>query len=180
MSDRKPTGTNPPLQDLVANQRLTSSGAAETSLSDLASQLMSLAQDLMQMAGGTQNHFVPSAASRPNNAEQARAIYRVRRSRSSIFDTPEIFGEPAWDILLDLYIATAEGKDISVSSACIGSAVPPTTGLRWLGILADKGLIVRRHDPLDQRRILVHLTREGLEMMDRFFEAVEAQSGPRP
>ena len=43
-------------------------------------------------------------------------------------DNDELFGEPAWDILLDLYIANVENKPVSVSSACIGSAAPPTTG----------------------------------------------------
>jgi hypothetical protein len=155
-------------------------------LSDLAQQLARIADALLKLAGASSdevvtsrlepNPSVPRIGKRRDKADQARAIYQVRRSRSAIFEHPEIFGEPAWDILLDLYIATAEGKDISVSSACIGSAVPPTTGLRWLGILADKGLVLRRHDPIDQRRVLVHLTREGLALMDKFFETAEAQS----
>lgn len=99
----------------------------------------------------------------------AREAYAVRRRRSVIFDNDEIFGEPAWDILLDLYIAHVENTPVSVSSACIGSAAPPTTGLRWLGVLADHGLILRRHDPEDQRRVLVCLTDKGLTAMDEYF-----------
>lgn len=102
----------------------------------------------------------------------ARKIYALRRKRAAIFGCADIFGEPAWDILLDLYIAEAEGKDVSVSSACIGSAAPPTTGLRWLGVLADEGLVVRENDPGDHRRVLVKLTAAGRTAMTRFFEAV--------
>lgn len=102
-------------------------------------------------------------------ARLAREAYAVRRRRSEIFENDEIFGEPAWDILLDLYIAHVENKPVSVSSACIGSAAPPTTGLRWLGVLAEHDLILRRHDPEDQRRVLVCLTDKGLTAMDEYF-----------
>jgi hypothetical protein len=107
-----------------------------------------------------------------NHLALARKTYALRRKRASIFGNPDLFGEPAWDILLDLYIAEGEGKDVSVSSACIGSAAPPTTGLRWLGVLADEGLVVRENDPTDHRRVLVRLTAAGRAAMDRFFEAV--------
>jgi len=63
-----------------------------------------------------------------------------------------------------------ERKSISVSSACIGSGAPPTTGLRWLGVLEVKGLVERRHDPSDQRRVLVHLSATGIAAMDEFFD----------
>lgn len=102
----------------------------------------------------------------------AREAYAVRRSRSHIFKNDELFGEPAWDILLDLYIAHSERKPVSVSSACIGSAAPPTTGLRWLGVLAEHELILREHDPEDQRRVLVCLTEKGLSAMDSYFASV--------
>lgn len=102
-------------------------------------------------------------------AEFAREAYSIRRRRANIFQNAELFGEPAWDILLDLYIAHVEKKPVSVSSACIGSAAPPTTGLRWLGVLADQDLVMREHDPEDQRRVLVRLTERGLKSMDEYF-----------
>ncbi|PKP89931.1 MAG: transcriptional regulator [Alphaproteobacteria bacterium HGW-Alphaproteobacteria-14] len=104
----------------------------------------------------------------------ARKTYGLRRKRAAIFGNPELFGEPAWDILLDLFIAQAEDKPVSVSSACIGSAAPATTGLRWLGVLADEGLIVRENDAGDNRRVLVRLSHTGVKAMERFLEAVEA------
>jgi hypothetical protein len=103
----------------------------------------------------------------------ARKAYALRRKRASIFGTPDIFGEPAWDILLDLYIAAGERKSVSVSSACIGSAAPATTGLRWLSVLAAEGLVVRENDAEDHRRVLVRLTPSGAAAMDRFFDCVD-------
>jgi len=106
---------------------------------------------------------------RQHFAEHARQSYASRRKRTAIFGNPELFGEPAWDILLDLYIAHVDNKAVSVSSACIGSAAPPTTGLRWLGVLAEHDLVLREHDPEDQRRVLVRLTETGLAAMDEYF-----------
>ncbi|WP_407644415.1 winged helix DNA-binding protein [Erythrobacter insulae] len=105
-------------------------------------------------------------------AAWARDQYATRRRRETVFRNAELFGEPAWDILLDLYIAYVDQKTVSVSSACIGSAAPSTTGLRWLGILAEQGLVTREHDPDDQRRVLVRLSDHGLETMDAYFESV--------
>ncbi len=110
------------------------------------------------------------SARRRSYAFMARKAYDVRRTRGTFFGDPDLFGEPAWDILLDLYVAHVDDKSVSVSSACIGSAAPPTTGLRWLGVLAEQGLILREQDAEDQRRILVRLSDTGLKAMDRYFE----------
>ncbi len=120
--------------------------------------------------------FIDAQAQRALNAENARKVYDKRRRRSALFGNGELFGEPAWDILLDLYIAYAENKPVSVSSACIGSAAPPTTGLRWLGVLAENELILREHDPDDQRRVLVRLTERGIAAMDKYFSGAGSSS----
>ena len=128
-----------------------------------------------------QRRHAKSPASGVKDVEHARTIYggfareayATRRKRGAIFGNAELFGEPAWDILLDLYIAHVEKKSVSVSSACIGSAAPPTTGLRWLGVLTENGLILREHDPEDQRRVLVRLTEQGLAAMDEYFASLE-------
>lgn len=135
----------------------------------IAARLKGAAEATAQADGGAS----PASSGLPrNHLALARKTYALRRKRASIFGNPDLFGEPAWDILLDLYIAQGEGKDVSVSSACIGSAAPPTTGLRWLGVLAQEGLVVRENDPADHRRVLVRLTAAGQAAMDRFFEAV--------
>ena len=117
------------------------------------------------------SHDLNDEARRKTFAEMARLSYAKRRKRATIFGDPELFGEPGWDILLDLYIAQAEEKSVSVSSACIGSAAPPTTGLRWRGVLAEQDLVTREHDPHDQRRVLVRLTEKALDAMDRYFSS---------
>lgn len=148
-----------------------SDGAA---LQPLADELVAIAARLrdVAVAQGVEAIGRPLPRSERRYLALARQAYALRRKRGAIFGNPELFGEPAWDILLDLYIAQAEGKSVSVSSACIGSAAPATTGLRWLGVLADEGLIVRENDPEDHRRVLVRLTARGITAMERFFDLV--------
>ncbi|EAQ30101.1 hypothetical protein NAP1_04975 [Erythrobacter sp. NAP1] len=153
-------------------------GIAEPSTTSLRSispaQPARVTDPLYDPAYGPSNSLRDIQHLRTIYAEFAREAYTMRRRRGTIFDNQELFGEPAWDILLDLYIAHVERKTVSVSSACIGSAAPPTTGLRWLGVLTEEGLIVREHDPEDQRRVLVRLTERGLAAMDEHF----ASAGP--
>ena len=79
---------------------------------------------------------------RADVASFARQLYRERRLRERHFDEP-LFADPAWDILLDLYASRGEGRKVSVRSACIAAAVPPTTALRCLKHMEELGLIVR-------------------------------------
>lgn len=84
-------------------------------------------------------------------------MYRDRRARNRHFDD-SLFAEPRWDILLDLFVAGEEGRAISISSACIGAAVPHATALRHMGVMQSKGLIERRADPRDARCQHVSIT----------------------
>ena len=146
----------------------------------LADELMVIANRLRSAAEGVPlpaepEQQGPARQHRPsrNAIAMARRTYALRRKRAAIFGNAEIFGEPAWDIMLDLFVAEGEGKSVSVSSACIGSAAPATTGLRWLGVLAEEGLIVRENDPEDHRRVMVRLSPTGRAAMERFFEVAD-------
>ncbi|HEX7709646.1 MAG TPA: MarR family transcriptional regulator [Sphingomonadaceae bacterium] len=107
----------------------------------------------------------------------ARKAYENRRMRDRVFGDPELFGEPAWDILLDLADAEAAGERLQVTSVCIGSCVPTSTALRWVKVLEDRGLVHREHDPIDARRTFVRLTRHGAERMQRYFAEVSRAGG---
>lgn len=105
----------------------------------------------------------------------AMANYDARRERDNFF--PEgLFADPAWDILLDLYIAGYLGKDIGVSSACVGASVPQTTGLRWLDRLVELGLVNRSRR--DGRSITVSLSDEATVRMTDLLAAMSARIGP--
>ena len=90
----------------------------------------------------------------------AEEMFRIRRLRDRQFGQ-ELFADPAWDMLLDLYIQRSKGRQVSVTSICNASFVPGTTALRWLAIIQERGWVSRESDPNDRRRVYVGLTREG-------------------
>lgn len=106
---------------------------------------------LLQPAAG----YAVDAAGRAD-AALIRVLIRVRRARAEHLPA-DLFADPAWDMLLDLMAARLEGEKVAVSSLCVAAAVPPTTALRWIGVLAERGLIVRTTDPSDRRRVHVEL-----------------------
>lgn len=103
----------------------------------------------------------------------AKRLLRERRLREKIFEEVE-FGEPAWDILLNLYIAHHEGKLISVSSLCVSAAVPATTALRWISTMEARGQLQRHRDPVHKRRMFMSLSQDALSAMDRYLTALAA------
>lgn len=102
------------------------------------------------------------------DAKLVRALIRQRQRRAHYFDSG-LFADPAWDMLLDLTAARKEGKQVSVSSLCIASGVPPTTALRWIGLMIDAGLFMRVCDDNDRRRAFIELTEKAEEGMARYF-----------
>ena len=93
-------------------------------------------------------------------ARLADVLLQIRAIRSNYLPQ-DLFGEPGWDILLDLYLHRRRAKRVSVTSACIAARVPPTTALRWISELIDRGLIEREGDPKDRRRAFLSLTEAG-------------------
>ncbi|MCW3846451.1 winged helix DNA-binding protein [Sphingomonas sp. LB-2] len=106
--------------------------------------------------------------------QEIRLAIRSRRLRGQFFQG-ELFADPAWDMLLDLFAAELERRQVSVSSLCIAAAVPPTTALRWIGTLHDAGLFERKADPSDRRRAYIALSAKGLDGMRAYLAAVKRQ-----
>ena len=148
------------------------------------SKLRLIAADLLRISDELDAEIHDSPSSRQNDISQptsdmffsrqdspleaVHAIYRERRRRKNFFPS-DLFGEPAWDILLDLFASRLEGRLISVTSACIGSDVPLTTALRWLKQLEELGLIERTVSENDHRVTWVQLSDYGSQSMEEFF-----------
>ena len=86
----------------------------------------------------------------------ARTYLTNRRTRDALFPGGW-FADPAWDLLLDLFVSELEGEQVAVSSACIATGVPTTTALRCINRLVKAGLLIRTIDPDDARRSIVTL-----------------------
>lgn len=107
----------------------------------------------------------------------AKRLVSERRVRRNFFSEAD-FGEPIWDIMLDLYIARMLNRKISVSSACIAAAVPPTTALRYVVALTDEGKIERVPDPNDGRRVYVVLSDECTLAMSKYLTGLAKTALP--
>jgi DNA-binding MarR family transcriptional regulator len=107
----------------------------------------------------------------------ARAWIRMRRTREKVLGA-DLFADPAWDMLLDLYVEHKAGRSPSVSSLCIASQVPVTTALRWITKLEQDGLVTRTHDPKDGRRIYVHLVASTIDAIEQVIDGFIGSQGP--
>ncbi len=109
--------------------------------------------------------------------ESIREMIRLRRMREDEFPS-DLFADPAWDMLLDLTASRIEDKPVSVSSLCIASAVPATTALRWIKLMTDRGMLERRADSADARRIFIGLSDETFERMRRLLASLLTSQSP--
>lgn len=94
----------------------------------------------------------------------AQRIYAARRKRDATLPK-RIFGEPSWDILLDLFIAASSGHPVKISSVCVACALPAVTAMRWLTVLHDEGLIECLEDEDAGQISHVRLSDGGLQLM---------------
>lgn len=151
----------------------------QTELPGRSDELRALAQRLMQIAdeadarprqhtSGERKRPADEADYSPQFLRAlALEVYRRRRRRAEYFER-ELFGEIAWDMLLDLFVYAMEGKRVSTTSLCIAAEAPPTTGLRWITMLEEKGLAERSGSDSDARLTYVSITEEGRDAMKRF------------
>lgn len=116
--------------------------------------------------------FVPAMrrAEEDIDPRDVREIIRLRRLREQFFDA-DLFGDPAWDMLLDLLAARLEHRKVSVSSLCIAAAVPATTALRWIQRMTTDGWLERHADPHDARRVHIALSEDAATRMADYLRA---------
>ena len=104
-------------------------------------------------------------------SEAANREHRLRRMREAYIGIDH-FGEPAWDLLLDLFANSVRSISIPTSAACLAAHCPPTTALRYIDMMVGEGIIVREPHPKDKRSILIRLSEEALVSVGSYFLAV--------
>lgn len=103
-------------------------------------------------------------------ATRMRALARRRCRHLS----GEWFGEPAWEMLLELFIQFAGGARVSTKCLVIASGAPDTTALRVIDRLVESGLVERAPSPTDKRVTLINLTRQGVVAVGMVLAEAEA------
>lgn len=103
--------------------------------------------------------------------QRARRLLESRRRRIAIFG-PQMFAEPAWDMLLILYLS-GRGRRQTQTSLCELSGASRSTGMRWIDFLAGRELIGRDNHPTDRRQNILSLTEKGRQLLDLYLSETD-------
>lgn len=101
----------------------------------------------------------------------AHRTSRRRMLRRQLVGADDLFGEPAWDMLIDLFIHEAEARPVSTSSLGIASGLGMSSALRLVQRLCDAGLVTREADRQDGRRNFIRLTPDLAHRLTAYFAA---------
>lgn len=110
----------------------------------------------------------PAPAGEPPGPEElaarARIILHSRRAREHYFKRA-MFGEPAWDILLVLYVSDLSGGRQTISKLADWIETPLSTVIRWIGYLEKERLVERHPHPTDKRTVFIRMLPKGRQAM---------------
>lgn len=100
--------------------------------------------------------------------ELARRALLERQHRTKLF-SKVMFGEPAWDVLLALYIADFVSGRQTTGSIAFTIDTPVTTVVRWISYLEKEHMVSREPHPHDRRMMFVRLTEKSRELLSQYF-----------
>jgi DNA-binding transcriptional ArsR family regulator len=101
------------------------------------------------------------------NLEQVRWLIRAHRMRTRLLGD-KLFGDPCWDLILELLLARVEQRAMQTCSLGICAEVPAATAHRWLERLVANGLVNREADARDGRRVYVRLSDPALVKIEAY------------
>lgn len=102
-------------------------------------------------------------------------IIDMRRSRDRIFGG-DLFGEPAWDMLLNLMVARFDEQGMPVHELAAAIGHPESTTIRYIDAMVADDLLERDNQPINPRDGVVRLTNDAAKAMLEFFRKSPAIS----
>ena len=108
--------------------------------------------------------------------EAARTQLRMLRRRNATFPAG-LFGDYRWPMLLVLYVAYEEHREVRQIDGFKEAGVPHTTGKRVLDELGELNLIEVRSGGGGQTKRIIQLSPDGLDQMKRFFSSAASDHG---
>ncbi|MCP3734081.1 hypothetical protein M9979_04220 [Sphingomonas sp. RP10(2022)] len=136
---------------------------------DLTTQLSAIAVEFGTRADRLADHADDAGADAgdtdiagvaPEPRELAKQLLAQRLARFDHFPA-ELFHEPAWDMLLALFVAHEERRTMNVKTLVSSAHAPVTTSQRWIDHLHKLKLIDRVIDTVDRRRMEISLSDSG-------------------
>jgi hypothetical protein len=144
-----------------------------------AERLQRLSNEVSRIAGQLASLSVdaeidaPTIIDAPVDPDLVLSAIRSRRLRGHFFDA-DLFADPAWDMMLQLFYHELTQRRIAVSVLTAAAAVPATTALRWINKMVEDGICIRRADRLDGRRVFVELTPSASKALHQYFASLDA------
>lgn len=133
-------------------------------------------EHLFRTLSGTAERCATVASLPPGDLlAAARRLWSTSRIRDRVFGR-DLCPNPAWNILLDLFIAGEEGRNVTIKSACSAAGVPQSTALRHIAHLIEVRLARRNQHPSDARSAYLLLTDRGRARLVEFITL----SAPNP
>jgi len=104
-----------------------------------------------------------------SEVDLARRTLKARRRREELLGRE--FGlDLPWYVLLDLFVAAAEGRRVSVTAASLAAGGAPSSGLRMVSRMVEAGLLIRSPDSCDGRRSWVTLSSSTYDVLRQLLE----------
>lgn len=94
--------------------------------------------------------------------QQLSSLLEFRRARAAMFGQ-DLFSDPAWDILLQLYAARLEGRRLGLGD--FEGVCAATTLARWVAILERRGLVACSLDCSDPRNFSLEISSDAAARM---------------
>lgn len=110
-------------------------------------------------------HLLPDGPPVPISEDHVRSVLNVRRGRDVIFGQ-DLFSDPAWDIMLELYAESFAGRTRTTSELARAIGGPRSVIARWITALEHAGLVEANGDATEAGP-LVALTDEAAAKMAR-------------
>lgn len=102
-----------------------------------------------------------------------RALIQIRKAVGDSLG----FGlcpNPVWDMLLDLFVAHQEQRQVYLWPLCVAANIPISTAHRKIGEMEKWGLLTRETAERDRRRIGVVLTEQGMATVISLLDRIDA------
>jgi len=101
-----------------------------------------------------------------------RSLIAIRKAVGDSFGFT-LCPNPVWDMLLDLYLAHHEQRDLYLWPLCIAANAPLSTAHRKISEMEKQGLVVRRMHEQDRRRVGVELTEYSMATITLLLDRID-------
>jgi hypothetical protein len=101
------------------------------------------------------------------------SILAIRRGREATLGR-ELFSDPAWDMLLELYAASLGKRRMTLADLARSIDVPESTIARRVTLLADRGLVSSSVDTDEAALLWIDLNSAGASAMKRLIDYWES------